>query len=626
MYLKKLQLENVGPIANAEINFAFRGGKPLPTVLLGPNGSGKSIALAQVANAMVVMQQALFENSDVQNGRVYKLRSPKYIRAGSSYYWSTVIFDNDAQFTEWQLSNKRKTFDESLSSDERARISLLHGWSDIQSENSSSIKNNFIEMKSSLQIAWNTQAMLFFPADRHELPAWLNEDDLSYRPKYETKRQLEGRTNRRVIRDIALKDVMDWMLDVILDSRMRPSFLTNNPPGVSSTMRVFVGYENPIEQILLRLLALVVRSDLNKAHLDVGNRHSRTVSRAFYNNQGVAITTNTLLSLSSGESQLFTLFATILMDFDKSNTRYRTLPEVHGIVLIDEADMHLHLDMQAIILPGLIKAFPNVQFLITTHSPLLVLGLEQELGKDGVQLLLMPTATEISAENFSEFEVAFDMFSNTQRYRDVIQGISNSPARPILLTEGFTDAKIISTAWDKLHGVPCPFDIVPAGIDPDSKRRIGGAEQLRRMIEFLTAVSDRRIVAMFDHDREGWERFKGVQPTAFDPYKDGISQRKHRTKNAWVMLLPTPSHRVTYTTGKAPHFYLSIEHYFSDEILNNAHIRGDAYHPMLPDIFELVDGKKAIFSDGVSALAPEEFKHFHVLFNQLKTLGLGLIT
>jgi len=41
----------------------------------------------------------------------------------------------------------------------------------------------------------------------------------------------------------------------------------------------------------------------------------------------------------------------------------------HGIVLIDEVDMHLHPSWQQTVLPDLKRAFPKLQFVVTTHSP-----------------------------------------------------------------------------------------------------------------------------------------------------------------------------------------------------------------------------------------------------------------
>ncbi len=40
-----------------------------------------------------------------------------------------------------------------------------------------------------------------------------------------------------------------------------------------------------------------------------------------------------------------------------------------GVVMIDEIDMHLHPAWQQTILGNLIKAFPKIQFIVTTHSP-----------------------------------------------------------------------------------------------------------------------------------------------------------------------------------------------------------------------------------------------------------------
>ncbi|GAA4910488.1 hypothetical protein GCM10023313_12040 [Mucilaginibacter defluvii] len=46
--------------------------------------------------------------------------------------------------------------------------------------------------------------------------------------------------------------------------------------------------------------------------------------------------------------------------------------ESHGIVLIDEVELHLHPTLQQDILQRLKRTFPNIQFIITTHSPLVI--------------------------------------------------------------------------------------------------------------------------------------------------------------------------------------------------------------------------------------------------------------
>ena len=54
--------------------------------------------------------------------------------------------------------------------------------------------------------------------------------------------------------------------------------------------------------------------------------------------------------------------------------------ESQGLVLIDELDMHLHPNWQRHVVRDLKKAFPNLQFVVTTHSPFIV----QSLGKEEV--------------------------------------------------------------------------------------------------------------------------------------------------------------------------------------------------------------------------------------------------
>lgn len=46
--------------------------------------------------------------------------------------------------------------------------------------------------------------------------------------------------------------------------------------------------------------------------------------------------------------------------------------DVHAIVLIDEIDLHLHPSLQRELIPRLRKTFPRVQWIVTTHSPLVL--------------------------------------------------------------------------------------------------------------------------------------------------------------------------------------------------------------------------------------------------------------
>ncbi|MGH1365031.1 MAG: AAA family ATPase [Calditrichia bacterium] len=72
---------------------------------------------------------------------------------------------------------------------------------------------------------------------------------------------------------------------------------------------------------------------------------------------------------------------TWIMDFYAWAMRADAIDEngdIHGILLIDELEQHLHPELQATLPLKLKKLFPKVQLLMTTHSPLLTLGAKAE--------------------------------------------------------------------------------------------------------------------------------------------------------------------------------------------------------------------------------------------------------
>jgi len=46
--------------------------------------------------------------------------------------------------------------------------------------------------------------------------------------------------------------------------------------------------------------------------------------------------------------------------------------------LIDEIDLHLHPTLQSVVMKGLQNAFPNLQFIITSHAPMIMTGIPMD--------------------------------------------------------------------------------------------------------------------------------------------------------------------------------------------------------------------------------------------------------
>nr|EKG7122451.1 AAA family ATPase [Escherichia coli] len=76
--------------------------------------------------------------------------------------------------------------------------------------------------------------------------------------------------------------------------------------------------------------------------------------------------------LSQGEKTILTLVGDLTRRLVLLNPKLNNPLQGKGIVLIDEVDLHLHPSWQQNIIEKLQHTFPNVQFIITTHSPQIV--------------------------------------------------------------------------------------------------------------------------------------------------------------------------------------------------------------------------------------------------------------
>jgi len=79
-----------------------------------------------------------------------------------------------------------------------------------------------------------------------------------------------------------------------------------------------------------------------------------------------------IAQLSQGEKSLMTLVGDIARRLAMLNPSLINPLTGDGIILIDEVDLHLHPSWQRSLCESLIETFPNCQFILTTHSPLVI--------------------------------------------------------------------------------------------------------------------------------------------------------------------------------------------------------------------------------------------------------------
>lgn len=105
--------------------------------------------------------------------------------------------------------------------------------------------------------------------------------------------------------------------------------------------------------------------------------------------------------LSAGYSAVLDIVADLILKMQSQNDVVRAY-EKEGIALIDEIETHLHLELQRVILPLLTTIFPNIQFIVTTHSPFILNSLENAVAFDLEHRAPIEDLTEYSYEALAE--------------------------------------------------------------------------------------------------------------------------------------------------------------------------------------------------------------------------------
>lgn len=625
MYLKNISIQHTGPLRNLELELPFIDDRPVPVCFVGGNGSGKSTVVSAVVNGMVVTKAVAFNDSEVEKGKVYRLRSPQFIHYGQNYYHILVQFTDDIEIEEWMLDRSREKFEEEL-----GYTPTLASWNRIpQAENDHYRQipdSNNAAGKAVVEKAFSEGCVLYFPPNRFEEPSWLNEDNLAGNVTFEQRRNTKGFSERLIFSQRRIAAMSAWLLNVLLDNlttevQVVPVTLQGPQPEVVNMKRQIEGPNSQILKAITDLLKMIFADEHGTVQLSLGTKHDRRIGIHITYSNGEKKTVPNVFSLSSGESSLFALFATILFDYDRSGSAFSTIQDVSGIVVVDEIDTHLHLDLQRKVLPKLLRLFERVQFIITTHSPLFLIGLQDAFGPNTARIIGLPNGDPIAAEDFSEFESAYAVFKETMLYRESVQSAVLRSRRPLLIVEGRSDLKLLKASWTMIYGgeTEPPFDIQAAGIDADQNNRDGGAEQLRRNIEFLATTTDRAIIGIFDNDPAGNAQFKGLNKTAFENWNITSSYRKHRTARVWGMLLPiVPGREEFVTTTNINHRYLEIEHYFNNDILSSNGLMGSGI--LGTNVFEIC-GDKMAFAESCESLNDHEFDNFRILFEHIQEIS-----
>ncbi|WP_286908237.1 AAA family ATPase [Clostridium sp. UBA1652] len=136
-----------------------------------------------------------------------------------------------------------------------------------------------------------------------------------------------------------------------------------------------------------------------------------------------------LNELSDGFSAVLDIVMNLIlrMEKDREGLSY----DKEGIVLIDELETHLHIGLQKKILPFLVSFFPNIQFIVTTHSPFVISSIDNAVIFDLEKKIKLEDLSAYSYDGIVEGYFNIDKYSTEAkeklfRYKELVNKIDKN--------------------------------------------------------------------------------------------------------------------------------------------------------------------------------------------------------
>lgn len=358
MEIKKFNLSNVGRFVDLEVVLApTRQYSSNVTVLVGNNGAGKTTLLKSVALSL----SWLVARIGSERGSGKRIDEDSILNGAASAAITVTVRDfcvpqvdsasNPVQtHYEWSVAAARKGRKADSSSVLTDVSRLAEGYRTLLST---------VE-KASLPL------IAYYPVERSVLKVPLRTKS---RLPFD---QLDGYENS-LDRGVDFRRFFEWF-------RERED--SENETGVSATVLAEISQKFGQHSELWKALSQVnassrdrqlsaVRSAIAAFMPGFSNLRVQRKPRLHMAIDKEGVTLN-VLQLSQGEKSMMALVGDIARRLAMMNLSLENPLHGDGIVLIDEVDLHLHPKWQRSLIRQLITTFPNVQFLLTTHSPLVI--------------------------------------------------------------------------------------------------------------------------------------------------------------------------------------------------------------------------------------------------------------
>lgn len=354
MYINNIFVENMGSIEKFQLTFdqlMKEDGSPKLIILVGKNGSGKTTLLSSIVDALYELSNKYFDDVLPKQGmgyKYFKLSGALNVRLEKNFAYSYIHFQNKDKKYEY-LDKQGELNNQSCKEKTNNLLSLDYDQTKPNLKICSETKN---DEEFGKDFVHNTYC--YFPSDRYELPYWINRQTTITNEQFKEQIKYTGMLDRNIMLRSCLEDIKQWILNVFLDSRTNLKFNYDGTVTATSPLDEIRLLQESVKNIEI-IISKIVQKDISI------NLNLRGLSSSRIKLLDKVIGTvfiPTLNNLSAGQSTLLGIFLTIMMYSDRNQIEKSiNLNEIEGIVVIDEIDLHLHIELQNEVLPQLIKLF-----------------------------------------------------------------------------------------------------------------------------------------------------------------------------------------------------------------------------------------------------------------------------
>lgn len=622
-FIEKIIIKNRAPFE--DLNLSFMENEI--AVFTAINGRGKTTLLSYIVDAWHEIARPHFQNEfEGKENKYYRISSPIFninTNEPSFVYIRFKIHEKIVDYVDIRNDCSQQQYDIAIPLEDKIPFDQLQTELK-QARNIKFVSNLDKEMANNI---FSNNVITYFPAYRYETPGYLN-DPYKVHLDFAKEHSFSGYLGNPLEVVTGLTPLANWIMDVVLDMDLYKQTQTINGRTLDLTPERNVLW-NSLNQIISQAL-ISKNKEGGSLRFGIGRRNSGS-SRIVVMRDKEGESTQvypTIFNMSSGEVAMFCLFGEILHQADKNRNNI-ALEQITGIVLIDEVDKHLHIKLQKEVLPLLFNLFPNIQFIISSHSPFLNMGFaESESTKTRATIIdLDRGGIRIHPQKNSIYQEVYQMMiSENENYAKLYQELSFLQSKPILFVED-TYTQIYKVAYLKLKEIAFEENDLEEKFDSHAEFFIHGKGNRNNLQGFLdnpcmNEWAKKTIVGLFDFDDayDNYQKLKTNWETKSENSRNGL-YKKRKDCNVYALMMPIPIFRNRIAGKDQKVQQLEVELLLTDEKIQECYGESGYATEKIIDGLEIPKIKnKNDFWKKALVLSKDDFDAFQPLFSTLDAI------